>query len=325
VTPVEGEGLPPSLSTWTSATVSGSSIMAFRWLSVGSAGDVVTRYVAFGSDGGHHMDDEVMPERWDRVTREAAAGAAGALFGAVIGGPSGALVAGVVPPYVLALLDDFGGRWASHRRDAAGRVLLAAADAIEADVEEVLLQAQADPRLELLAGQALAAGAGTVFEDKIAALGRVLARGLMADDEAMLDETSMMLDALSQLEAPHVRILAIFADDANALPVARSSRAFKDPYAAAQYRWRAYEISDLRNNFPHYGIGLIGIISTLERGGMVGTVGPDMEKVFKEMQRHDGSSPFAPHGLRRAGDVRWRITPLGYEVFRVVREGGEER
>lgn len=71
-----------------------------------------------------------------------------------------------------------------------------------ADLEDMILADQA--RTELFRRVVQAAGRSTI-EEKIPALGRVLARGLPDDDR--VDEALLLATALSVMDAPHVQVL----------------------------------------------------------------------------------------------------------------------
>jgi hypothetical protein len=76
-------------------------------------------------------------------------------------------------------------------------------------IEEILQEAQADPeKLELLA-DAVAAAARSRDASKIDLLARIFVSGLR--DDAKVDESVVLIAALSQLEAVHIRVLAVVA------------------------------------------------------------------------------------------------------------------
>ncbi|GAB3074134.1 hypothetical protein GCM10027053_44770 [Intrasporangium mesophilum] len=154
-------------------------------------------------------DDEVPREsdNWFVAHHEAASAAVGSAVGQIAGGPSGGIVGAIVPPYVLAMMDGFGDRWRARRRENMGRVLLAAADEMGSSPDEVLRAAEASPQADLAIGQALAAGANTEYDAKIEALGRVLGRALLADDDALLDQNAVLIGILAEIEAPHIKLL----------------------------------------------------------------------------------------------------------------------
>lgn len=253
------------------------------------------------------QSDEMEPEAWPDAHRQAAVGALGVLVGGLVGGPVGAVVGGVVPPYALALLDNFGERWRGRRRESAGRVLLAAADEMNVDPEAVLVAAEMHPQKELMTGQALAAGANTAYEAKIEALGRVLARALAAEDDAVLDETAVVIGILAEIEAPHVRVLQHLLSPTHFRFTEPASWQKLAPYL------QAHDWGGLQRAFPDYGVSLHGVVSTLERLGLVDDVAPDFSKVMK-----DFGGSFQDLTLRRASVKRWKATPLGFSVFERV-------
>lgn len=251
--------------------------------------------------------DNTGQEAWPDTHRQAAVGALGALVGGLVGGPVGAVVGGVVPPYALALLDGFGDRWRGRRRESAGRVLMAAADEMNVDPEAVLVAAETHPQKELMTGQALAAGANTAYEAKIEALGRVLARALETEDDAVLDETAVVIGILAEIEAPHVRVLQHL--------LAPSHFRFTEPVSWQKLapHLYAHEWDSLQWTFPEYGVSLHGVVSTLERLGLVNDEGLDLAKAMK-----DFGGAFQDMALRRASVKRVKATPLGFSVFERV-------
>ncbi|MFC6157184.1 hypothetical protein [Kribbella jiaozuonensis] len=95
-----------------------------------------------------------------------------------------------------------------RRRRRMGCALEAAADIL--DVGLHILEERAleyDARLELLA-QVLEAAAKTPMEEKLRGLGKVLALGYQ-DDTADISRAAVLAAALADVEAPHVRILAL--------------------------------------------------------------------------------------------------------------------
>jgi chloramphenicol 3-O-phosphotransferase len=73
--------------------------------------------------------------------------------------------------------------------------------------EDLLNRILRDERLLDLAAAVVAAASETMVEAKIRALGRALATGALAADDAVVDEQRFLVDILDDLEAPHVRML----------------------------------------------------------------------------------------------------------------------
>jgi hypothetical protein len=168
-------------------------------------------------------------------------------------------------------------------------------------------------RKEALATQALSAGAATTLDEKIVGLGRVLADGLASEDDARLDEFALLLAALADLEAPHLRVLAWFAEEGYyEFPVHPEV-----PWADAELRWDAYSRADVEADFEQYGIGLDGVFATLTRHGLIAELAPDISAAFEQYRRRglDGQMGRVTNQARR-----WRVTPLGVTTVRYVED-----
>lgn len=92
------------------------------------------------------------------------------------------------------------------RSASARRVLELAARRLDRDADAMVDDAIGDLRRAQLLGSALQAAAQTVSQQKIGALSRALANGLVGD-EARIDEEQLVLDALAEIETPHIRVL----------------------------------------------------------------------------------------------------------------------
>jgi hypothetical protein len=95
----------------------------------------------------------------------------------------------------------------ARRRERGQRALAVAASAASMTPGELLERILHDERLLDLAAAVVAAASETMVEAKIQALGRALATGALATDDAMINEQRFMVDILADLEAPHVRVL----------------------------------------------------------------------------------------------------------------------
>lgn len=85
------------------------------------------------------------------------------------------------------------------------------AEALGLDVRDLLNAAlRKDASTELL-HQALTAAADTVNDQKVKALTRSLANGLL-NDAALVDQESLVVRALADLDSVHVKLLAIIAE-----------------------------------------------------------------------------------------------------------------
>jgi hypothetical protein len=137
------------------------------------------------------------------------------------------------------------------RRQARLESLAEAAEAQGGETFDVLLEkARQDDSRSDLTEEVLQQATETAAEWKMRALGRALARGLLADDEAEIDEVHLMLAAIDDLEAPHVRVLQrLYAEG--------------DRYSGiADYQ--------LATMFPNGVRVLYALLKTLERHGLAG-------------------------------------------------------
>lgn len=146
-----------------------------------------------------------------------------------------------------------------ERRQLRLARLDALADAAESEsgesFEDLLARAHAGETQSDLAESILQQAGDAASEWKMRALGRALARGLLADDDAEIDELRLMLAAMKDLEAPHVRVLQRLYSDG-------------DRYSGlVDYR--------LAQMFPNGVRVLYSILKTLERHGLAGPLALD--------------------------------------------------
>ena len=99
----------------------------------------------------------------------------------------------------------------------------------------------------------------TLDEQKVRALGRVLQANL--HDEAKVDDSILVLRALRDLEAPHIRVVrSMMYTDLDGTPL-------KGTQILGLLRWTP---EDIGNRHPQIGVLLIfNVISTLERHGLI--------------------------------------------------------
>jgi hypothetical protein len=132
-----------------------------------------------------------------------------------------AALAGAFAEEVVALGFDLRQRRAER---VTGMVERAAASQNVA-LEKLLTGVKANESKEALFIRAVQAAADAVDESKLDTLARAFATGALADDQAVVDEAIIVVDTLAQLEAPHLRLLAILAEPCDApLPGRMSPR-----------------------------------------------------------------------------------------------------
>lgn len=121
--------------------------------------------------------------------------------------PEKKLIAGLIPhwgPVVAQYVQD--------RHDREQRRLEALAEGLAdrgVSPEEVLVAATSDPTRAALIDAAFAAAQRSTWPIKARVLGRALADGHLASDDAQLDEASVRLTTVAQLEAVDVRVLEV--------------------------------------------------------------------------------------------------------------------
>ena len=157
------------------------------------------------------MPEETQPEPNDGLVRwsmaEAVISAAGEVLGEAMGTPEAAAFGVVASVGVMtALRLDSAAR--AGRVAKAARTIEVAADELGIPVDGLEAKARRSPENIELVARVLAASASTASAaEKIDALGKVLARGLQ--DDATLDEALLLATVLADIEAPHLRVLAL--------------------------------------------------------------------------------------------------------------------
>lgn len=121
------------------------------------------------------------------------------------GVPVGA-VAGSVTEETLSAV----GSLLQQRRDRIQRFADEAEASSGAPMEQLLVEARADPRtLEMLA-RSVEAASHSLDDEKIDLLARIFVSAVR--DHAKVDEAIILIEALRQLEAPHLRLLAVLSE-----------------------------------------------------------------------------------------------------------------
>lgn len=233
---------------------------------------------------------------------ESVAGAAvGVWVGTEVDPTTGALTGAAVPSFLLA----FRTRFNRAQFGRAGQSWDIAAAICEVDPQELPALADSASK-EFLLATALQAAADSVLEEKIVALGKVLADGLRGDD-ALVDTTTMLASAFGDLERQHIRVLDYLAGEASpqGLPVPPGL-----PGAPG-----AVALIEFLEEHPGYRTSISAIVATLERHGIIRTEGePLNEKRLVWSNNHVGSLQLLHP---------YRITPFGYELLGRLREVGE--
>ena len=123
-------------------------------------------------------------------------------------GPAGAIAGAALGPMLEPLVR---GVWAELSESARQRQVDVLVSAIHAGIPVDAMEERinASERTQLLTGFALNAATRTVWEDKLRTLGRSLAYGLLADDNAMIDTEQMIIAAITDIEGPQLAMLEL--------------------------------------------------------------------------------------------------------------------
>jgi hypothetical protein len=287
-------------------------------------------------------------ERRDRNER-AAASAIGAGLGAVAAGPPGAALGAWLGPILEPLVK---GVWAELSESARQRQTDVLFWAIRngVSVDEMEERINASERTQLLTGFALSAATRTAWEDKLRTLGRSLAEGLLAEDEAKIDTEQMIIAAITDIEGPQLAMLELLVawrpgkhsaeplvSGPLDLPKDSHDRPYDDNWNVAWREWSRELIAHARPNLAPLTPSLIG---TLQRHGLV--VQNDnadetverlqraVESAFSQMYEYvRAGGGFSTRGAPRlsthdvAQEPSWSPTELGEQVFLRFREAGK--
>ncbi|SDQ77299.1 hypothetical protein SAMN05428996_2750 [Quadrisphaera sp. DSM 44207] len=229
-------------------------------------------------------------------------------------------------PLLTRALERAGAEIGIWRRRSAARVLEDASRRLDRSPDDVVELATRSPQSAQLLAETLFAAARTVNEQKVRALARALANGLR-DDEARPDEEQLVVAALGEVEAPHIKVLthlgperARFRTQATGLRSRTTTSRGRHPASLAE-ECRLSRAS------------VRAVLSVLERAGMAvpdqGSETTRIDKLIIEVQQEvnkianlllnppeNGKIPSSkrPHELRRPGSpatAGWVITPFG--------------
>lgn len=217
--------------------------------------------VGTGDTGGSEGRD-LLP----RVIADAAAAAAGVPFG-----PAGPFITAATTPYLELLAQS---AWDKFGEDAKNRIFAMLGRAWHATGLSSLKFAKRigrNERTRLLTATAMTGAATTSWPPRVAAIGKLLASGLIADDEDELDLVALALGAMAEMDRPHVTLLDLLVNFAPNFTVASSeAQPYRQPlegtgWSVGRRVWTAAQISTVR---PQLKPALPGLIGTLVRHGL---------------------------------------------------------
>jgi hypothetical protein len=217
-------------------------------------------------------------QREPGIGKEAVVAAVAAAAGAQLGGPLGAAVGAGMTPYLAALVDNVIDEWRRNQRDNIADMAETAAATAGLGPEELGEQMGRSQRTRLLTATAAESAAKTAWPHKVRALGRVLADGLIADDEAKIDIVELALTAMTDLERPHLIVLDLLANygvanaeenPAKGIPFRFEIKSAKDVDVGDPNwipDWRDREILIAR---PQLKEAYLSIMATLQRHALI--------------------------------------------------------
>ena len=141
--------------------------------------------------------------------------AVAALVGGAIGGPAGAVVAVGLESLLKNLILQSWQEISNLRQQSVGDMVQNAAERLEVSPQELIERAWGSTEKTQLLGDAMYQAAQTFNLQKIKALARAVANGLR-DDDARPDEEMLIVDALANVEEPHIKVLLLLPEQPSA-------------------------------------------------------------------------------------------------------------
>jgi hypothetical protein len=268
-----------------------------------------------------------MSEGSKDTAAKASAAAVGALVGTAIAGPAGAMVGAAAGPFLEPIMSRVWDELASDSRTSTEQVLIEASVHSGLTPEEFSDRISRDGTSRLLGGIAFSAGSRTRNKDKIRGLGRALSDGILADDDARIDETHLILRAIDDLETPHIAVLDLLVNyyqgaayfDGRTDPPERVDPNRRAPDGGPiRPRWTQRDLDTARPGFHGSVPSLLG---TLQRHGLA-VAEQDIKKVLEQYQKDvrkaaDSKSARPPRAEFKTRDLetRWKATDLGSHVL----------
>lgn len=193
----------------------------------------------------------------------------------------------------------------------------------------------------LLTARAMAGAAGTAWPDKVSALGRALADGLIAEHDEV-NVADLVIPAMVDMERPHLNLLDLLVhwepmatgpEQWGAEPYAKPSNPARPGRRTGPNRWTLPQIVSVRPALEPIVTSLIG---TLERHGLavqndniaeaIETYSrANEEDVRRRTMRGGAGQPTVPAAPRKlssltilggvAPEESWSPTPLGERVL----------
>jgi hypothetical protein len=118
-------------------------------------------------------------------------------------------VLGILSPQRAAVVLEWLDSWHVHDEDRGRTAFEAATEEAGTSADELLDAIMADERLTDLFRMTMELAARSGSEQKLKALGKALASGVLANDDAAYEQSLLLMRTIGQLEAPDIRVLSL--------------------------------------------------------------------------------------------------------------------
>jgi len=288
-------------------------------------------------------EDEQSPRL---IQRTAAAAVGGVIAERLVpgGGILGAAAVPVLEQLARHVWDEF--RPDSQRRQA--EMLGAAAGAAKQDPEELAEKIGKSEHSRLLTATAMVGAAGTAWPDKVYAIGRALADGLIAMEDGKPNIADLVLPAMADMERQHIVLLDLLAryEPQQTGPTNWGASLYTErnpAYRGGRHDRRRWTFVAMTSARPGVAPVITGLLGTLERHGLAAQNDNTAEALanFSRASAEDirrrtlrggggrATVPAAPKAISGMGldrivpETSWSATDLGEKVLRYYWEAGE--
>jgi hypothetical protein len=199
----------------------------------------------------------------------------------------------------------------------AAKVLQSAADLTDEDIEDLVDRITSSERLMNLTAHALNSAAATDLEAKIRLLARFVADGVLANDDARLDQAFLFTQAAEELDRPHIEVLEFLL----MYPYPENSSINFD--TALEHGWaREVPLSNIQHGLSRFGDGLVFVLATLLRNGLVEETDDGAKFALGEIDKlkHDPKAALRRNSSHRNPQHSYNITKFGFAMLRHLQD-----
>lgn len=199
-----------------------------------------------------NYDDVLSGDERSEIAKKALASTTGAAIGLAVAGPAGVVVGAVAPPLLEAVLTRKNRLGVRNAEEFTSAVL-----SLTGITPEGLEDWCADEETRVhLVVSAYRAAYWAAARQKILALARIVADAIA--DDAKLDMSQLLVDVLSELDPPHIRLLDSMLHETPA--------EHPDGEKIAAGAWSEYQLGV---SHPGLANGILPLMARLDRVGMV--------------------------------------------------------